>query len=75
MFFLEDDKECFEMVKVEEGCLNMIFIFEIMGFDIIFEKGCFSFKFWCVDDLRKIINKLQVLMYYGWVLLFCENYD
>jgi glycosidase len=63
------------MVKAEEGCLNMIFTFETMGLDIIPEKGRFSFKPWCVDDLRKIINKSQALTYHGWASLFCENHD
>jgi glycosidase len=75
MPFLEDEQQQLEMVKAEEGCLNMIFTFETMGLDIT-EEGRFSFRPWSVDELRKIFEKTQAMStQQGWTSLFCENHD
>lgn len=76
MPFLDDDKEQLEIIKAEEGVLNMIFTFEMMGLDILPEVGRFSFKKWCVDDLRKVVDKAhRMITNEGWHALFCENHD
>jgi len=76
MPFLEDEEQRLEMVKAEEGCLDMIFTFEMMGLDIVPEEGRFSFRPWSVDGLSKVIDKSQsMITQMGWESLFCENHD
>jgi oligo-1,6-glucosidase len=76
MPFLDDEQERLEMVNAEEGVVNMIFTFEMIGLDIVPEKGRFSNKPWCVKDLRDIIAKsCRIVTKDGWNTLFCENHD
>ncbi|KAI9152352.1 putative maltase MLT1 [Paramyrothecium foliicola] len=76
MPFLEDEEQRLEIVKAEEGCLNMIFTFETIGLDIVPEEGRFSFKPWSVEELRKVIERSQSMSTQkGWASLFCENHD
>ncbi|KAF4338055.1 glycoside hydrolase family 13 [Fusarium beomiforme] len=76
MPFLEDEKQRLKMVEEEEGVLNMIFTFEMMGLDIVPEKGRFSNKPWTVDEMKKIIAKsCKIIAKNGWHTLFCENHD
>ncbi|KAJ4180181.1 hypothetical protein NW767_014447 [Fusarium falciforme] len=76
MPYLEDEKERLKMVEAEEGALNMIFTFEMMGLDIVPEKGRFSNKPWSVDDLKNVIAKsCRIIAQNGWHTLFCENHD
>jgi len=55
MPFLSDESKILEIVKAEEGLLNMIFTFELMSLDVVPGDGKFSFKPWCVRDLSEII--------------------
>ncbi|KAF9766446.1 hypothetical protein IL306_001160 [Fusarium sp. DS 682] len=76
MPYPEDEKERLKMVVAEEGALNMIFTFEMMGLDIVPEKGRFSNKPWSVDDLKNVIAKsCRIIAQNGWHTLFCENHD
>jgi glycosidase len=76
MPFLDDEQERLNMVKAEEGVLNMIFTFEMIGLDIVPEKGRFSNKPWCVAEFRDIIAKsCRIVTKDGWSALFCENHD
>uniref|UniRef100_A0A0D2YF71 Glycosyl hydrolase family 13 catalytic domain-containing protein n=1 Tax=Fusarium oxysporum (strain Fo5176) TaxID=660025 RepID=A0A0D2YF71_FUSOF len=76
MPYLVDEEERLKMVAAEEGVLNMIFTFEMIGLDIIPEKGRFSNKPWKVSDLKDIIAKACKLVNQdGWHTLFCENHD
>ncbi|KAH7305547.1 putative maltase MLT1 [Stachybotrys elegans] len=76
MPFMEDEQQRLEMIKAEEGCLNMIFTFETMGLDSVPEEGRFSFKPWSVAELRQVIKKNQSMKSQkGWASLFCENHD
>jgi oligo-1,6-glucosidase len=76
MPFLEDEQQQLEMVKAEEGYLNMIFTFQHMGLDMVPGEGRFSLRPWCVDELKKTIDRCQALSTHrGWSSLFCENHD
>lgn len=76
MPYLVDEEERLKMVAAEEGVLNMIFTFEMIGLDIVPEKGRFSNKPWKVSDLKNIIAKAYKLVNQdGWHTLFCENHD
>ncbi|RGP79410.1 hypothetical protein FLONG3_2465 [Fusarium longipes] len=76
MPFLDGEEERLQMVKAEEGVVNMIFTFEMIGLDIVPEKGRFSNKPWCVRDLRAIVEKsCRIVTKDGWSTLFCENHD
>jgi oligo-1,6-glucosidase len=76
MPFLDDEEQRLEIVKAEEGCLDMIFTFETIGLDIVPEEGRFSFRPWPVDELRKVIDRSQsMITQMGWESLFCENHD
>ncbi|KAM0084364.1 hypothetical protein ACKRZS_003399 [Fusarium odoratissimum] len=76
MPYLEDEEERLKMVAAEEGVLNMIFTFEMIGLDIVPEKGRFSNKPWKVSELKDIIAKAcKIVNQDGWHTLFCENHD
>jgi glycosidase len=76
MPYLDGEKERLEMVAAEDGVLNMIFTFEMIGLDIVPEKGRFSVKVWNVSDLKKIMAKsCRIICQSGWQTLFCENHD
>ncbi|KAF5237572.1 hypothetical protein FANTH_10763 [Fusarium anthophilum] len=76
MPYLEDEEERIKMVAAEEGVLNMIFTFEMMGLDMVPEKGRFSNKPWKVSELKDIVAKACKLVDQdGWHTLFCENHD
>ncbi|KAM0234621.1 hypothetical protein ACHAP5_010015 [Fusarium lateritium] len=76
MPYLDGEQERLEMVAAEDGVLNMIFTFEMIGLDIVPEKGRFSVKVWNVGDLRKIMAKsCRIICKTGWQTLFCENHD
>jgi len=76
MPFLEDEEKRLEIVRAEEGCLDMIFTFEMIGLDIVPEEGRFSFKPWCVGDMKKVLERSQAMTTkQGWPSLFCENHD
>jgi len=76
MPFLEDEEKRLEIVRAEEGCLDMIFTFEMIGLDIVPEEGRFSFKPWSVGDMEKMLARSQSMTTkMGWPSLFCENHD
>jgi glycosidase len=76
MPYMDDEEERLEIVRAEEGALNMIFTFEMIELDIVPEKGRFSFKPWTVDDLRNGLDKAhRMITQNGWHTLFCENHD
>jgi glycosidase len=76
MPFLDKEEERLEIVKAEEGALNMIFTFEMIELDIAHEGGRFTLKPWTVDDLRKVMDKShRMITQKGWHTLFCENHD
>lgn len=76
MPFLDDENERLKMVEAEEGVVNMIFTFEMIGLDLVPEIGRFSNKSWCVSDLRDIMAKsCRIVTKDGWSTLFCENHD
>lgn len=76
MPYLEDEEERLKMVAEEEGVLNMIFTFEMIGLDIVPEKGRFSLKNWNVEELQRIMAKsCRIMTKDGWHTLFCENHD
>lgn len=61
MPFLDDEQQRLEIVNAEEGCLDMIFTFEIMGLDMIPDKGRFSIRPWSIKELRNIIRMSQAI--------------
>ncbi|KAI1067475.1 hypothetical protein LB506_003873 [Fusarium annulatum] len=76
MPYLENEEERLKMVAAEEGVLNMIFTFEMIGLDIVPEKGRFSNKTWKVSELKDIVAKAcRLVNQDGWHTLFCENHD
>lgn len=76
MPYLENEEERLKMVAAEEGVLNMIFTFEMIGLDIVPEKGRFSNKPWKVSELKDIVSKAcRLVNQDGWHTLFCENHD
>jgi glycosidase len=76
MPYLDDEEQILELVRAEEGALDMIFTFEIMGLTADPEAGKFSFRPWSVDDLRRIIEKThRMISRRGWRTLFLENHD
>jgi oligo-1,6-glucosidase len=76
MPYLDDEEERLQIVKAEEGALNMIFTFEMIELDIVGEIGRFSFKPWTVQDLRKVMDRShRMITKEGWHTLFCENHD
>ncbi|KAK4442114.1 putative maltase MLT1 [Podospora aff. communis PSN243] len=76
MPFLDDEEKRLEIVRAEEGCLDMIFTFKMMGLDMVPEEGRFSFKPWCVGNMEKVLGRSQSMTTkMGWPSLFCENHD
>ncbi|SPO05475.1 related to oligo-1,6-glucosidase [Cephalotrichum gorgonifer] len=76
MPFLDDEDKILEIVKANEGPLNMIFTFELMALDEIPGKGKFSFRNWAVSDMSAIIQKMsRVVANGGWSSLYLENHD
>jgi len=76
MPYLDKEEKMLEIVRAEEGALNMIFTFEMIELDIIHEEGRFSFKPWTADDLTNVIDKShRMITKKGWHMLFCENHD
>ncbi|KAL2021741.1 hypothetical protein VTK56DRAFT_6684 [Thermocarpiscus australiensis] len=76
MPFLDDEKQILEMIHAEEGALNMVFTFEMMGLDCGPAGGRFSLRPWLVRDLRKLMTKTnRLVMQDGWNALYIENHD
>lgn len=76
MPFLHDEDQILEVVKAEEGSLNMIFTFDLMMLDDVPGQSKFSWKPWSVQDLANIIEKMRrVISRKGWKTLYLENHD
>lgn len=76
MPFLSDADRILEIVKAEEGSLNMIFTFDLMSLDEVPGESKFSHKPWDVRDLAQIISKMRrVITERGWKSLYVENHD
>lgn len=76
MPYMDNEEDRLEMVKAEEGVLNMIFTFEMIELDLVGEVGRFSFKPWTAHDLRDVVEKAhRMITQNGWHTLFCENHD
>lgn len=76
MPFLSDPDRIIDLVKAEEGALNMIFTFDLMSLDEVPGESKFSHKPWEVKDLRDIISKMRkVITNQGWKSLYVENHD
>jgi len=73
---LDSEEQRLEIVRAEEGALNMIFTFEMIELDIDHSKGRFSFKPWTAHDLRNVVERsYRMITQNGWHTLFCENHD
>lgn len=76
MPFLSDPERILEIIKAEEGLLNMIFTFDLMSLDEVPSEGKFSHKPWSVRDLSDIVSKMRkVISERGWQSLYLENHD
>ncbi|PKS12446.1 hypothetical protein jhhlp_000652 [Lomentospora prolificans] len=76
MPFIKDENQILEIVKAEEGSLNMIFTFDLMSLDDVPGETKFSYRPWNVRDLSQIIEKMRrVITRRGWKTLYLENHD